>query len=90
MHVRAAGADLLTRASPGLTKRLDPVDRKPSEPAALPCGGEGHGPHRYQFTLFAVRQDALQVTADTSAAIIGFQLHFNTIEKVTLTGLFKR
>ena len=55
-----------------------------------PCPPEGHGPHRYQFTLFAVKQDALQVTADTSAAIIGFQLHFNTIEKATLTGLFKR
>ena len=42
------------------------------------------------FTLFAVKQDALPVTADTSAAIVGFQLHFNTIEKATLTGKFAR
>jgi len=55
-----------------------------------PCPPEGHGPHRYVFTLFAVKQEALQVTADTSAAIIGFQLHFNTIEKATLTGKFQR
>jgi Raf kinase inhibitor-like YbhB/YbcL family protein len=55
-----------------------------------PCPPESHGPHRYVFTLFAVRQEALQVTADTSAAIVGFQLHFNTIEKAILTGLFQR
>jgi Raf kinase inhibitor-like YbhB/YbcL family protein len=55
-----------------------------------PCPPEGHGPHRYQFTLFAVKQEALPVTADTSAAVVGFNLHFNTIEKATLTGLFKR
>src|SRR4029450_11397333 len=34
-----------------------------------PCPPEGHGPHRYIFTVFAVKQDALQVNADTSAAI---------------------
>jgi Raf kinase inhibitor-like YbhB/YbcL family protein len=55
-----------------------------------PCPPEGHGPHRYQFTVFAVKQDALPVNADTSAAIVGFNLHFNTIEKATLTGVFKR
>src|SRR6188472_1232595 len=55
-----------------------------------PCPPEGHGPHRYQFTLFAVKQDSLPVNADTSAAIVGFQLHFNTLEKATLTGKFQR
>jgi Raf kinase inhibitor-like YbhB/YbcL family protein len=55
-----------------------------------PCPPEGHGPHRYVFTLFAVKQETLPVAADTSAAIVGFQLHFNTIEKVSLTGVFKR
>src|SRR3954462_5671407 len=55
-----------------------------------PCPPEGHGPHRYVFTLFAVKQDSLPVAADTSAAIVGFNLHFNTLEKVTLTGKFAR
>ena len=55
-----------------------------------PCPPEGHGPHHYMFTLFAVRQAALPVNADTSAAIVGFQLHFNTIAKATMTGLFGR
>jgi Raf kinase inhibitor-like YbhB/YbcL family protein len=55
-----------------------------------PCSPEGHGPHRYQFTLFAVKLDALPVNADTSAAIVGFYLNFNTLERVTLTGKFQR
>ena len=55
-----------------------------------PCPPEGLGAHRYQFTVFAVKQDALQVNADTSAAVIGFQLFFNTIEKAVLTAKFER
>jgi len=55
-----------------------------------PCPPEGHGPHRYQFTLFAVKQETLPVNADTSAAVVGFNLHFNTLEKAVLTGKFQR
>jgi hypothetical protein len=29
------------------------------------------------------------VTADTSAAVVGFQLHFNTLARAELMGLFK-
>jgi Raf kinase inhibitor-like YbhB/YbcL family protein len=55
-----------------------------------PCPPEGDHPHRYFFTLFAVGVEALPVTADTSAAVIGFQLHFNTLESAELVGLYKR
>jgi hypothetical protein len=55
-----------------------------------PCPPEGHGPHRYVFTLFAVKQETLPVMVDTSAAIIGFHLHFNTLAKASLTGVFQR
>jgi len=55
-----------------------------------PCPPEGHGPHRYQFTLFAVKVETLPVTADTSPAVVGFNLHFNTLERAVLTGVFKR
>jgi Raf kinase inhibitor-like YbhB/YbcL family protein len=55
-----------------------------------PCPPEGDHPHRYVFTIFAVSQEQLSVTADTSAAIVGFNLHFNTLAKATLMGLFKR
>ena len=54
-----------------------------------PCSPPGHGPHRYHFTVFAVGVEQLPVTADTSAAVVGFQLHFNTLGSATLMGLFK-
>jgi len=54
-----------------------------------PCPPEGDHPHRYFFTVHAVKSE-LGVTADTSAAVIGFQLHFNTLAKSAIMGLFKR
>jgi Raf kinase inhibitor-like YbhB/YbcL family protein len=54
-----------------------------------PCPPQGDHPHRYLFTVFAVSQDRLPVTADTSAAVVGFQLHFNTLASATLMGLYK-
>ena len=55
-----------------------------------PCPPEGDHPHRYLFTVFAVAADKLPVTADTSAAVVGFNLHFNTLAKAETMGLFKR
>ena len=54
-----------------------------------PCPPQGDHPHRYIFTVHAVGADALPVEADTSAAVIGFQLHFNTLEKAAIMGLYK-
>lgn len=50
-----------------------------------PCPPDG--PHRYQFTVFAVSLDKLPVTADTMPAIVGFHLNFNSLAKVTLLGM---
>jgi Raf kinase inhibitor-like YbhB/YbcL family protein len=55
-----------------------------------PCPPEGHHPHRYLFTVFAVGAESLQAGPDTSAAVIGFQLNFNTLAKAALMGLYKR
>jgi Raf kinase inhibitor-like YbhB/YbcL family protein len=55
-----------------------------------PCPPEGDHPHRYFFTLFAVSVGSLPVKADTSAAIVGFQLNFNTLAKAAIVGLYKR
>jgi Raf kinase inhibitor-like YbhB/YbcL family protein len=55
-----------------------------------PCPPEGDHPHRYLFTVFAVKTDKLDVKADTSAAVAGFNLHFNTLAKASIMGLFKR
>jgi Raf kinase inhibitor-like YbhB/YbcL family protein len=55
-----------------------------------PCPPPGDHPHRYLFTVYAVSADSLPVTADTSAAVVGFQLHFNTLASAMLMGLYKR
>jgi Raf kinase inhibitor-like YbhB/YbcL family protein len=55
-----------------------------------PCPPEGDHPHRYLFTIHAVGMEALPVTADTSAAVVGFFLNFNTLDQASLMGLYKR
>ena len=55
-----------------------------------PCPPEGANIHRYVFTLHAVDLKVLPVTADTSAAVVGFYLHFHTLEKTSLIGLYRR
>jgi Raf kinase inhibitor-like YbhB/YbcL family protein len=55
-----------------------------------PCPPEGDHPHRYMFTVHAVKTDKLDVKADSSGAVVGFNLHFNTLAKAELMGLCKR
>lgn len=55
-----------------------------------PCPPPGDKPHHYIFTVFAVDQEKLPVDASVSPAVVGFNLHFHTIGKTTLTGLYGR
>lgn len=55
-----------------------------------PCPPAGDHPHRYLFTVFAVSAERLQISSDTSPAVVGYQLNFNTLAKATLMGLYKR
>jgi Raf kinase inhibitor-like YbhB/YbcL family protein len=49
----------------------------------------GHGPHRYIFTVFAVDTERLEVTADDSGAVFGFNLYFHTLDKATITATYE-
>jgi len=49
----------------------------------------GHGPHRYIFTVFAVDVDSLPVTPEDSGAKYGFNLHFHTLAKASITGIYE-
>ncbi|HZV84117.1 MAG TPA: YbhB/YbcL family Raf kinase inhibitor-like protein [Brevundimonas sp.] len=49
----------------------------------------GHGPHRYIFTVFAVDADRLDVTRENSGAVFGFNLHFHTLAKASITGVYE-
>jgi Raf kinase inhibitor-like YbhB/YbcL family protein len=52
-----------------------------------PCPPHGD-PHHYNITVFAVDIPKLDGDENTSPAVIGFQLHFHTLAKATLTGLY--
>ena len=49
----------------------------------------GHGPHRYIFTVFAVDTEKLDVTPENSGAVFGFNLHFHTLAKATITATYE-
>lgn len=49
----------------------------------------GHGPHRYIFTVFAVDTDTLDVTPDNSGAVFGFNLHFHTLARASITATYE-
>jgi len=49
----------------------------------------GHGPHRYVFTVFAVDTERLEVTPENSGAIFGFNLHFHTLAKASITATWE-
>ena len=56
-----------------------------------PCPPQGDPPHHYVITVFAVSADKLDgVDANTSGAVVGFNLHFNTIAKASVTYLYGR
>jgi Raf kinase inhibitor-like YbhB/YbcL family protein len=53
-----------------------------------PCPPQGDPAHHYHFMLFAVDAAKLGPDADTSAAVVGFNLHFHTLGKTELVGLY--
>jgi hypothetical protein len=50
-----------------------------------PCPPDG--PHRYVFTVHALSSERLPVAAETSAAVVGFNMHFKTLAKASLIGM---
>jgi Raf kinase inhibitor-like YbhB/YbcL family protein len=57
-----------------------------------PCPPAGDKPHHYQITVFAVDVDKLPDPKDDKAspALVGFDLHYHSLAKATLTGLYGR
>jgi Raf kinase inhibitor-like YbhB/YbcL family protein len=55
-----------------------------------PCPPAGDKPHRYNFTLYALKVDKLDVPKDAKASLAGFMANANAIGKATLTGKYGR
>lgn len=55
-----------------------------------PCPPVGDKPHRYIFTVYALKTEALPLDANAPAAMVGFYLHQNTLGKAVLQGIYGR
>lgn len=49
-----------------------------------PCPPEGHGPHQYVVTVYALSVDKLELGKDISPAIVGYNLNANAIQKASI------
>lgn len=50
----------------------------------------GDEPHRYVFTVFALKVDRLDLAPDSPGAMVGFNLNANAIAKASVTATFGR
>lgn len=54
------------------------------------CPPAGDKPHRYIFTLFALKADKLDIPEGATAALIGYMINANLIEKASFTAYYGR
>ena len=54
------------------------------------CPPAGDKPHRYVFTVYALKVDKLDVPLDASAALVGFAINANRIGKASITARYGR
>jgi Raf kinase inhibitor-like YbhB/YbcL family protein len=54
------------------------------------CPPQGDTPHRYIFTVHALNIEKIGVPPDSSAALIGFMLHANSLGKASFTAKYGR
>jgi Raf kinase inhibitor-like YbhB/YbcL family protein len=81
----ASGATLPKGAAQGRTDFPGPATA--SFGGACPPPGK---PHRYIFTVFALKTDKIEVPADATAALIGFNLNGNALGKASFTAKYGR
>lgn len=54
------------------------------------CPPEGDAPHRYIFTVHALKVPRLDLPADATAALAGYMVHANSLGKATFTARYGR
>lgn len=55
-----------------------------------PCPPKGDKPHRYNFTVYALKTDRLELPPKATASLAGFVINANALGKATLTGTYSR
>lgn len=54
------------------------------------CPPEGDAPHRYIFTVHALKVPRLDLSADATAALASYMVHANSLGKATFTARYGR
>jgi Raf kinase inhibitor-like YbhB/YbcL family protein len=54
------------------------------------CPPKGDKPHRYIFTVHALKTDKIEVPADATAALVGFMINANRIGSASFTARYGR
>jgi len=54
------------------------------------CPPQGDKPHRYIFTVYALKTEKIEVPADASAALAGYMIHANMLGKASMTAKYGR
>jgi hypothetical protein len=55
-----------------------------------PCPPEGDPPHRYVFTVHALKVERLDIPDDATAAVAGFMVNANSLGKASFTAKYGR
>lgn len=80
---QGAGSGLAALPPPGFQTRTD--FGPPGYGGAAPPPG---APHRYIFTVHALKIPTIGVSADVSPAYVGFNVHFNSLGSASLTAFY--
>jgi len=54
------------------------------------CPPVGHGQHRYQFTVYALSVEKLELKPTSSAALVGYMINANKLASSTIEALYER
>lgn len=54
------------------------------------CPPKGHGAHRYQFTVYALSVETLELPKQPSAALVGYMIKANALGSASLEALYER
>lgn len=87
----------------GLVKNAGSIPAKLAPPGAIqsrtdfnqpgyggPCPPQGDKPHRYIFSVWALKVDKLPLDANAPPAMVGFYLHQNAIDKAVFRAKYGR
>ena len=55
-----------------------------------PCPTHGRKPHRYNFTVYALKVDKLELPPNATASLTGFMVNGNALAKASITAKYGR